>query len=235
MVWTDYRRATKEDDYGSADIYMYDLSTGKESPVTTAAGEQSGPTTNGKVVVWLDRRKSPDPTASDASDIYGYDLATRKEFAISTSSASKSDPSISGNLVVWAEYQGATQSIYSYDITTKQKSLVIAAPALSGVDISGKIIVWEQVKAPDPFSPVEIHGYDMNTRQSFTVATGDTSQHTPSISGGQVVWVGNPSFQGGRDDIIGAAITGIPIEPSAIPVPRPAPTSRLFPDTGKGR
>jgi beta propeller repeat protein len=235
VVWTDYRRATKPEDYAAADIYMFNLSTGKESPVSTASGEQSGPITNGSVVVWLDRRKSRDPVTSDAADIYGYDIATGKEFAISTTAGGKSNPAISGNLVVWSEYQnGPTHGIYTYDLTTKQKSIVTTAPSAFGLAISGKIIVWEQVNLDEPLYPTEIYGYDLGTKQKFPIATGDDSRHhTASISGSQVVWVGNTTFQGGRDDIMGATISGIAIEPAGFPAPKPAPNSHLFPETGK--
>jgi beta propeller repeat protein len=235
VAWTDYRRATKPDDYAAADIYMFDLSTGKESPVSTAPSEQSSAVTNGKVVVWLDRRKSPNPTASDVSDIYAYDIATRQEFAISTSSGSKSEPSISGNIVVWSEHpEESTGGIYAYDLATRQKSLVMATSSAFGITISGKIILWEESNDEGPPFTVDTYGYDMGTKQRFTVAAGAGISHqSPSVSGNTIVWVDNPIIPDGQNDIVSSTITGIPIEQLVLPTPKPVSTSRTFPETGK--
>jgi hypothetical protein len=250
VVWIDYRRTKPVDPnssgeiYMSGDIYMYDLTRGKESLISAALSAQSRPVTNGKVVVWLDGRHSPGPSDPGKYEIYGYDITTNKEFAIATAPLYRSNPVISGNLIVWFEYGGMAglpnkeTNVYMYDLTTRKTSLVFTNrdpfTRMYNLDISGSILVWELGITDGIGGPNDIYGYDLSTKQSFPISVGGDLQHNaPSISGNTVVWVDSPLFGGGRDEIMGAIISGVPIAPLGLPVPKPAPTTRTFPQTGK--
>ena len=57
---------------GNSDIYMYDLSTGKETQITTNQAAQNPPSIYDDKIVWQDKR-------NEGWDIYMYDLSTGKE------------------------------------------------------------------------------------------------------------------------------------------------------------
>ncbi|MEM3074576.1 MAG: hypothetical protein QW727_01385 [Candidatus Pacearchaeota archaeon] len=60
IVWTDYRNR-------NLDIYMYDISTKKETRITTNPSNQSFPSIYGNKIVWIDERNGK-------ADIYMYEL-----------------------------------------------------------------------------------------------------------------------------------------------------------------
>jgi hypothetical protein len=149
---------------------------------------------------------------------------------------------ISGNIVVWLDYGNPSgppaigTSIYMYDLTTKKTSVVITNHEVNqgyyDLDISGTILVWNQAVS-EPGGANDIYGYDLSSKQVFPISVGGGFWHyAPSISGNTVVWV-DDQFGGGMAEIMGAKISGVPIAPLGLPVRKPAPTSRTFPETGK--
>jgi len=69
IVWQDDRN-------GNRDIYMYDLSTKKETQITTNTSGKWDPAIYSDRIVWTDDRDGN-------YDIYMYDLSTKKETQIS--------------------------------------------------------------------------------------------------------------------------------------------------------
>jgi beta propeller repeat protein len=102
-VWADARN-------GELDIYMYDLSTGEETPVCTSFGRQDLPAiSSGGQIVWEDSRNGN-------YDIYMYDIPTGQEVPICIDFAEQREPDISeweGNaLIVWQDYRNGNYDIY---------------------------------------------------------------------------------------------------------------------------
>ena len=116
---------------------MYDINTGKESPVVTDTAEQSNPVIEGNYVVWEDRRNGN-------LDIYMYDLSTGKEKPIVTNTSPQKSPAISDGRIVWADGRIKGTNILAYDIATGQEKTVSAAYEYeTNPAISGSRIVWQ--------------------------------------------------------------------------------------------
>ena len=89
IVWQDNRN-------GNFDIYMYNLSTSKETQITTNESIQWCPSIYGDRIVWTDMRNGN----WDIADIYMYDLSTSKETQITTNKSDRAYPVIYGDKIV---------------------------------------------------------------------------------------------------------------------------------------
>jgi TolB protein len=77
IVWEDYRNGNEHDwdpnwNWNNPDIYMYDLSTSKETQITTDKSDQYDPDIYGDRIVWADHRNGN-------YDIYMYNISTSIE------------------------------------------------------------------------------------------------------------------------------------------------------------
>ena len=77
---------------------MYELSTKKETQITTS-GSADYPAIYGNRIVYADDRKGN-------SDIYMYDLSTKKETQITSSPDNQVSPAIYGNRILWKDVGG---------------------------------------------------------------------------------------------------------------------------------
>ena len=120
-----------------SDIYMYDLSTKKETRVSTS-GRASNPAIYGDRIVWPDSRNLDFLT--ETGDIYMYNLSTEEESRISYSeqSSSASPPAIYGDRIVWCD---SHNNIYMYDLSTQKETQITTSGSAMSPDIYGDIIV----------------------------------------------------------------------------------------------
>ncbi|MDQ1253573.1 MAG: hypothetical protein QG646_2745 [Euryarchaeota archaeon] len=109
---------------GNWDIYMYDLSTMKETQITTNPSDSINPVIYGNNLVWQDNRNGN-------WDIYAYDLITHQQIH-TTNKADQIAPAIYGNNVVWTDYRNGKPDIYMGDIS------YIPVAAFTASPISGK-------------------------------------------------------------------------------------------------
>ena len=103
IVWQDNRN-------GNWDIYAYDLSTGAEIPICTAAGDQTNPSVYGDNFVWQDNRNGN-------WDIYMYDISTNVTKQITTNTFNQTKPTIYGDKIVWQDNRNGNWDIYMHDLT----------------------------------------------------------------------------------------------------------------------
>ncbi len=237
VVWSDFRDATSADDPTAGNIYMLDIPSGKETLISKAKSAQVRPVVNGNVVVWSDYRNEPDHNGTNA-DIYAYDLAAGREFVVSNAPDTQTDPAISGNIIVWSDWRKGdnTADVYGYDLTTHKEFPIVAAPR-SQIEpsVSGDIVVWADFRnEPDPNGTnTDIYAYDLATKQEFPIYTGPGPQRHPRVWNNIVVW--EDWSKGNQDiDIVGATISGIPINPAQpAPPALPGSGSRRFSETGR--
>ena len=143
IVWKDGRNIF-DVSRPNGDIFMYDLSTSKETQITTNTSNQEQPAIYGDRIVWADERNAE--TYDDMSDIYMYDLSTSKETRITTVAEEKLAtgtetrittnegdqelPSIYGDRIVWRDWRNGNQhdfengDIYMYSISTSTETQV---------------------------------------------------------------------------------------------------------------
>ena len=101
------------DEDGISDIYMYDLSTRKESKISNS-GKASNPSIYGNKIVWADERNGN-------YDIYMCDLSTKRETQITTNSSDSINPVIYGDNLVWQDNQNGNWNIYAFNLVTHQE------------------------------------------------------------------------------------------------------------------
>ena len=185
VVWQDGRNEATT----GWDIWGYDLATGCEFPICSAAGNQNYPRISDNVVVWADPR---DSQGTFRSDIYAYDLVARREFPIRVGWAQRYQPAIWGNTVVWFEFEAGLQcNLYSCDLTSGQQLLVSDRPGIqTPAAMWGNIVVlWCMETSDSPrVTRRWVYGYDLATGREFPVCGDPMAPEFPAIYGGTVVW-----------------------------------------------
>ena len=104
VVWIDYRAGGNCINQQNGDVYMLDIETGVEQPVTNDLAAQLPPATidDGKIA-WIDCRNDTenpsDPSLATVFDIYVYDVVSGTESLVNTPSGMKGLPRISGSQI----------------------------------------------------------------------------------------------------------------------------------------
>lgn len=182
IVWEDYRN-------GNADIYMYDLSTQKETQITTNESEQVCPDICGNRIVWTEYERGGN------DDIHMYDLSTFTETQITTNNSTQNLPAIYGDKIAWQDRRNEDGDIYMYEISTSKeirltsgKSEQWGRPA-----IFGDRIVWT-----DSRNGYDIYMYNLSTSRETQITTNELGQEYPDIFEDRIVWV---NWRSGNSDI----------------------------------
>jgi len=180
VVWCDSRNSDE-------DIYGYNLATGQELSICTAAGDQRMPKISGNTVVWYDER-------GGGKSIYGYDLSTNQEFMLPpTCDPQYGSVGIDGEIVVWtdwrngdrADWSHGNRDIYAYDLSTGQEFAVCLDPNRQSIPaVCGDVIVWADSRNPS----ADIIGYEISTGTEFVVTGAPKEQWRPVIGDRFVVW-----------------------------------------------
>lgn len=143
IVWEDYRNENwnEHEPTVNSDIYIYNLSTSKETQLTFNESSQESPDIYGDRIVWSDNRNGN-------WDVYVYDLSTSKETQITNSKSAQRHPAIYGDRIVWQDYreiEGGEENydIYMFDICTSKETKITAVDSYKiSPDIYGNRIVW---------------------------------------------------------------------------------------------
>jgi beta propeller repeat protein len=118
IVYADLRNGNPDLRTGNPNIYLYNISTSKETQITTS-GSAGSPAIYGDRIVWLDGR-------SGDGDIYLYNLSTQKEFRITTSGSTEGPTvfgnglAIFGNRIVWEGIFNGSANIYMCTISGEE-------------------------------------------------------------------------------------------------------------------
>ena len=237
IVWVDGRNGGKLDEYGNPvcdengkiigklDIFMYDITTHKETQITTS-GTAYKPAIYGNRVVWADYRNVN-------TDIFMYDLDTHKETQVSTSGCADY-PAIYGNRIVWQDYSfGYSPSgIYMYDLSS-HKGTWLPAEFAHKPDIYGDRIVYEDNRY-DMTGNTDIYVYDLSTNKETMITFEDLKdlennpyQVDPAIFGDRIVY----TYRSMQGDIYMATLS-YPSVPAftASPISGKAPLTVKFTD-----
>jgi beta-lactamase regulating signal transducer with metallopeptidase domain len=202
IVWIDYRNApsghSTGEPPGHADIYGYDIRTGRESAVCIESGDQLDPSIDGNLIVWTDYRSDADGRPSgdgtDTPDIYGYDLTTGEEFAICTVPGPQRWPDVSGDIVVWDDGRNWVDTgldIRGIDLARQQEFVVCDAQGDQVTPvIDGTLVFWQDYRnhlGPGPENS-DIYGRDLSGGPELVICTEPSCQELPDVSGRYVVW-----------------------------------------------
>lgn len=173
VVYEDWRS-------GTADIYMYNISTGIETQITTNTADQKNPTIYGDIIVWADYR-------NNEYDIYMYNISSQTESPLCTASNSQNKPMIDGTKVVWRDERRGNpgnRDIYMYDLLTHNETPIVMNKDLRYAQISGDLVVWEDMR----YSNYDIFMYNISSGVETRITTNTSSQEDPAVYGNKIVW-----------------------------------------------
>jgi beta propeller repeat protein len=171
IVWEDNRN-------GNWDIYLYNVSTSVEHPITDDGSEQINPAISGNHIVWQDYRNGN-------SEIYLYDILTAKEYRITYNSSNSENPSISGNLIVWQDDQNGEWDIYLYNITSGDQVQITndSADQVYPV-VYGERIIWVDLRNDTS----DIYIYNINSGLKTRISNISGTYRSPSLNNDYIVW-----------------------------------------------
>jgi beta propeller repeat protein len=178
IVWEDWRDLNHN-------IYMYDLSTSKVTPITTNPAASENPAIYGNRIVWQDNRNGN-------WDIYMYDLSTHKETQITKNPGDSENPVIYGNRIVWQDNRSGNWDIYIYDLSTHKETYTTNKSDQINPDIYGNRVVWEDERNGGH----DIYIQDLSTNKQIQITTSELA-YKPKIYDNRIVWVD----QRNRDNI----------------------------------
>ena len=194
IVWQDARNGVwnESGNIDNLDIYMYNISTSKETQITTNKSNQSFPAIYKDRVVWVDDRNGN-------PDIYMYDLSTSKETRITTSGSANCcrSPAIYGDRIVWTDMRwtdmrNGNEDIYMYDISTS-KETQITTNEFDQCDpsIYGDRIVWFDFRDGYNEGQSCIFMYNISTSKETQVSKFGYRYIDPAIYGDKIVYEDN--------------------------------------------
>ncbi len=175
IVWQDARNSASN---MTSDIYMYDLSTSKETQITKNGSWASSPAIYGDRIVWEDNRNK-------SSDIYMYDLSTSTETPISTNGSWQGHPVIYGDRIVWEDFRNGNWDIYMQNVSGSNETRITT----SGWDQVGPAIysdriVWQDMRNGN----WDIYMYNLSSSLETRLSTNKSDQCNPAIFGDTIVW-----------------------------------------------
>ena len=132
---------------------MYNLSTKKETQITTNKSIQYVPDVYSNRVVWSDNRHF----TNNGNEIRMLDLSTKKETVMAVGDTQC--PAIYGNLVLWMEVH-PDWHVNVYDLSTKKLTELMGGNIVSTFDVYGNKIVWGE---HDDYGGSDIYMYDLST------------------------------------------------------------------------
>ncbi|AAM05145.1 NosD domain-containing protein [Methanosarcina acetivorans] len=185
---------------GRYNIYVYDLSTSRETQITTDNSHynlNTVPAIYGDRIVWQEYRSTSSPSVLDRSDIHMYDLSTSKEIQI-TNSGKAFYPDIYGDRIVWTDTRNGNGDIYMYDLSASKETRITTNEShQDNPSIYGDRIVWQDSRnGKGSYNPTDIYMYNISTSTETRITTNNSNQYYPAVYGDNIVWKDNRNGKG---------------------------------------
>ena len=200
-IWAD-KIVYMDERNGNLDIYLFNLSSGKEEPLVTEPHHQSYPDIYEDKVVYADMRNGN-------SDIYLYNLSTGIETAICTNPATQWRPHVYGDRVIWIDNRSGRWDVYMYDLSTEKEKRISNGSSYNPpfVDIFDEIIVWDDDRNYEPNEIWrEIYMYNLDEEREIRVTDNShkmEGQGWPAVYDDIIVWArGSANQKSGYDLVI---------------------------------
>ena len=186
IIWRDERK-------GKADIYLYDMRTGKTRRLTSISANENDPVIDGDLVVWKDTR------GGLRGDIYCLDLRTGKTKTVVKDSYSQSTPDVANGRIVWTDDRDGDGDIYLYTFASGVLQRITPDPAeQDSPRIGAKWVAWRDVGAAGSNISVAAIGGSVGltkpgapktvrAKASFTVTGSVTPAHTGNVRDVRIV------------------------------------------------
>jgi len=176
VVWQD-RRA------GNWDIYLKDLSTGKEKQITNHPADQINPKIHGSFVVWEDYRNGN-------SDIYLMDLVEGTEERLTQNPSAQKFPDIEGTKIVWQDNRLSNSDIFMIDLLDQNRfevPLVLGPQNQTSPSLSGNFVAyedWEETRRGYAY----ISYKNLATGEEQRILPTGSHEASPRLNQDQLVW-----------------------------------------------
>ena len=187
VVWQDDRS-------GNWDIFMFDLSTGRETRITTDKRDQVDPRIFGDIIVWKDTRNHRGSVDNYPlgynSDIYYYDLNSGKEQQLTTNVYCQSNPDIYQDNIVWIDYRNQKAEVFMYDLSTGwEMKISNNTNNCTNCKIFADIVIWSSISNNN----VTLLKYNLTTAQTTTLDLGiETFVEDFNFDSENLVWYNWP-------------------------------------------
>jgi beta propeller repeat protein len=153
IVWQDCRNGTKIPfitDCTNPDIYLYNIDTGVEIPITTHPADQRYPLVSGNTVIWWDCRNGSTLAFTGCTnwDIYSYDITSGVETQITSSPVTEYTQDIDGNYVAYVrDWGNGQEDIFLYNLLSQEEQQITDDEFSNEfADIDGNNMVWENIE-----------------------------------------------------------------------------------------
>ena len=207
VAWIDQRRKIELPGTDSAtpqfsnDIFLLDLSTGKERRITDGPAERQALQISGSRLVWQDNRNEIGENYTHF-DIYAYHIEDEEELPVAIAPGAQHWPAIDGDTVVWADNRNSPVmgtpkagcsncpdnrfDIYSYNFSTGEESPLVESGHNNGPpSIHGQQVAWQGFRED---GGSEINVLDIGAGHQRTVAQAGRTYASPLVSDDFVVW-----------------------------------------------
>ena len=155
----------------------------------TAAGKQTRPSIDGDIVAWQDHR-------SGQWGVWARDLGSGTTKTICRVAGGQACPSVGGGWIAWVDYRSHAHGADIYARAwsgTATRAVCRAAKAQKEVAVGSGFIVWtdwrNSASGADEPPNTSVRGYDIVSKQGFTIGDGPGMQYEPSIDGATVAWL----------------------------------------------
>lgn len=186
-IWKD-KIVYMDERNGNLDIYLFNLSSGKEKPLVTESHHQSYPDIYEDKVVYADMRNGN-------SDIYLYNLSTGVETAICINPATQWRSHVYDNRVIWIDNRSGRWDVYMYDLSTEKEKRISRGSSYNPpfIDIFDRIIVWDDDRNYEQSEICrEIYMYNINNDTEVRITNNSDkkdAQGYPTIYNDVIAWV----------------------------------------------
>jgi beta propeller repeat protein len=174
----------------------FDVTTGTElfSYALTGWPNYESMSASGDYVVWSDTHPN------FIYHLHLFNVKTQTDSIIAYSI--NCYPDVDGGLVVWSEWNGAESTVYSYNASTGDRSVLFSSPNyVEGLRISGRTVVWRD----DRSGNYDIYAYNLDSQVETPVCTASGNQGSPDICGDVVAW---EDYRTGNLELRGTHLTG---------------------------
>jgi beta propeller repeat protein len=179
---------------GRTDVYLYDITTGVTTQITTDPNGQFNPKICGDIIAYVDNR-------NDNPDIYAYNLGTQTEMQITTDPAPQRHPYVFGDIIAWTDfrsgYADVGMDIYMYKFSTGQEYAITNDEITQNWQyIRDNKIVWmdERNVGQAKKDNKDIYMYDLGP--DGIPFTGDTGEGEYRLTGGDGISESMPRLDG---------------------------------------
>ena len=184
IVWADFRNFNDESGSFQSDIYLYNISTGKEYVITSTPEDEFSPDIFGNIIVWV----GYDPIDTDF-EIFYTDIQDGTILRLTDDFVNQLHPKIWGNYIIWQEGDEALDDeirVVLYNLENGEDYVVSGQSTYALFpDIWEDRVVWQDGRNGIDF---DIYLYNISSSTEEQITSDPAHQTMPSIWEDIVVW-----------------------------------------------